>query len=378
MAPASGLRPRLRARWVRFDGPARLAGLDLARGLAVVGMLAAHLLTIDDFELDDPATWVDVVNGRSSILFATLAGVSIALVSGARTPVTGAARARASGRLALRAAALFVVGMLLMATGVPVYVILPAYAILFVLALPFLGMRPRALFALAGALALVMPFVQAWLDASPFWLTPAGEQLSLVLGWAYPFPVWIAFVLAGLGIGRCDLRAPSTAAWLTAAGTALALLGYGLDASTGADPLVEDSLWAAVWTAGAHSSGILEVVGSGGFAIAVIGVCLLLCRTAARWVVIPLRAVGAMPLTAYCAQLIVWAIVAAIVLGDVGELGGFRDLQPFWPMTLGLVLACTLWILLVGRGPLEAGIDRAVRGVVHDPDAAASVDRLER
>ena len=66
----------------------------------------------------------------------------------------------------------------------------------------------------------------------------------------------------------------------------------------------------AVWTAEPHSSGLLEVIGSGGFALAVIGLCLLACRTVLTWIVLPLRAVGAMPLTAYTAQLVVWAIVA--------------------------------------------------------------------
>ena len=52
----------------------------------------------------------------------------------------------------------------------PVYVILPAYAILFLLALPFTALpRPRRCSPLAGALALVMPFVQVVLDALPFW-----------------------------------------------------------------------------------------------------------------------------------------------------------------------------------------------------------------
>ncbi len=79
------------------------------------------------------------------------------------------------------------------------------------------------------------------------------------------------------------------------------------------------------------------MVGSGGFALAVIGLCLLACRTALTWVVLPLRAVGAMPLTAYTAQLVVWAIVAVVLLGDPRDLAAFRDLEPFWPMTITLV-----------------------------------------
>uniref|UniRef100_UPI0025CD0A37 iron ABC transporter permease n=1 Tax=Microbacterium sp. UBA7513 TaxID=1946955 RepID=UPI0025CD0A37 len=47
------------------------------------------------FSWGDPATWADVANGRSSILFAVLAGVSIALVSGGPSPVAGTALALA-------------------------------------------------------------------------------------------------------------------------------------------------------------------------------------------------------------------------------------------------------------------------------------------
>lgn len=381
MAAAAGLSTALRARWRRFDGAGRLAGIDLARGLAVVGMLAAHLLVIDDFDATDPATWLDVVNGRSSILFATLAGVSIALVTGGIRPLRGAARMRASARIALRAGALWAIGLALIATGVPVYVILPAYALLFLLSLPFLGWRSRSLFLLAGAIALIMPFLQAAWDAAPFWSTPAGVELSAIIGWHYPFPVWIAFLLAGLAVGRLDLGAVRTAVLLVASGAVLAAVAYGLNAVSGSTLGEEPfSILYAVWTARAHSSGLLEVVGSGGFALAVIGLCLLACRTVLRWPAIPLRAVGAMPLTAYTAQLVVWAVVAGVVLDDVGALQGFRALDPFWPMTAGIVLACTAWALLIGRGPLEAAIARFTTWVVPSPRGegrTAPAGRLE-
>lgn len=364
----------MRRRWARFDGPARLVGVDLARGLAVVGMLAAHLLTIEPFDPAVSATWVDVVNGRSSILFATLAGVSIGLVTGGTRPVRGPARSRASARLALRAGLLWMLGILLIATGVPVYVILPAYAILFLLSLPFLGLGAPALFLIAGVIALVMPFVQVLLDAAPLWQTAAGEQLDAVLGWHYPFPTWIAFLLAGLGLARCDLRSTRVAAIALAAGAALAAVGYSLDAAPLGDA---EPFFAQWWTALPHSTGLLEVIGSGGFAIAVIGASLLVCRTFVRWIAVPLRAVGSMPLTAYTVQLVVWAVIAAIALGDPGDLVGFRDLAPFWPMTLALIVGCTAWVVLVGRGPLEAAIDRFTRWVVRSPERRLPVDRLE-
>lgn len=375
MAASPGLTARTGRAWARFDGPARLVGIDLARGLAVLGMLAAHLLTIDPFDASDPSTWIDVVNGRSSILFATLAGVSIALVSGGRHPLVGPARARAAGRLALRGALLWGIGLLLVMTGVPVYVILPAYALLFALSLPFLGMRSRGLFLSATVVAVVMPWIFPFLDAAPVWSGRGGDELQALVGWAYPFPVWIAFLLAGMGLGRLDLRRLPVQAAITVVGAAVSVLGYGVAIVKG--PAVSEAgrYVAVVWSAEAHSSGLWEVVGSGGFAIAIIGLCLLVCRTPVRWLVIPIRAVGSLPLTAYVVQLVVWAVFAAAVLGDTSDLVGVRDAGLFLPLTVGIVVGCTAWALLIGRGPLEALIDGIVRRVVGSPtrpDAAPS------
>ncbi len=349
--------------WSRFDGAGRLVGVDLARGLAVLGMLAAHLLDTERTLTPDPSTWITLVNGRSSILFAVLAGVSIALVTGGPRPLEPQRRPRAAARLALRGALLWVIGLLLVMTGVPVYVILPAYALLFVLALPFLGMRARSLFVAAGVLALVMPWIQPILDAAPVWAGLGGAELEAAVGWAYPFTVWIAFLLAGMGVGRLDLRSLADQGLLAMAGLSLALAGYGFAIAT--RPVAAgDPYLAAVLTAEDHSSGLWEVIGSGGFALLTIGVCLLLCRTPLRWVAVPLRAVGSMPLTAYVLQLVVWAVVALVLLGDTSDLGGIREAGLFVPLTLGLLVGCTVWALTIGRGPLEMFIDAVVRRIV--------------
>lgn len=377
--PGGAPEPWLASRWTRLNGPRRVGGVDLARGLAVLGMFAAHLVWITEpFSWTDPSTWTAVVQGRSSILFATLAGVSIGLMTGGVTPFSGAAMRSARWRLVVRAGLLWLLGVLLVLTGVPVYVILPAYAILFLCAVSLTALPARVLLPMAAALAVVMPFVQVVLDALPLWQTPEGADLSLVLGWHYPFTTWIAFVVAGLGVARAGVSRLRVQMWLVAAGAALAIAGYGMDAATGADPQAEAaSFGAALWTARPHSTGLLEVIGSGGFALAVIGACLLVCRTAVRWVVLPLRAVGAMPLTAYTLQLAVWAVLAAVLLGDPGDLAGFRELAPFWPFALGTVVFATAWALLVGRGPLEWVVDRisrlVARLVVRPTTAAAGI-----
>lgn len=341
-----------------LDAPSRLAGVDLARGLAVLGMLAAHLIALPELAWGDPATWLALADGRSSILFATLAGVSLGIVTGGAKPLPATGLVAAGKRIAVRAVILLVIGILLIATGVPVYVILPAYALLFLLSLPLLPLRARTLWIVAGATALVMPWVQPLLQAPEVWETAAGNDLALLIGWHYPFTVWFAFLAAGLAAARSDLRRTRTQVSLVVAGGAAALLAYAADAvglPHGGDQHGGAYL-AAVWTAAPHSSGLLEAVGSGGWALLTLGACLLLCRTGVRWVVYPLRAVGSMPLTVYVGQLVAWAVIAAVVLGDTGDLGGFRALELFWPFVLTSLVACTAWALLVGRGPLEAGI----------------------
>lgn len=359
--------PYVASRWERLNGHRRVPGVDLARGLAVIGMFAAHLVSIPAFEWTDASTWRDVVNGRSSILFATLAGVSIGLVTGRTTPFAGPELSLARSRLAVRAVLVWLLGIALISLEVPVLVILPAYAVLFLLVLPLLRLPAAWLFALAAALAVTMPFVQFVVAGWSLWATPQGWLIDAAIGGHYPFLVWSAFVVAGLGVARLPFSCPQIAAALLGAGFVLALVGYAIGAATaGIRAGGPESLWGFVTNSDAHSSGVAEVVGSGGFAIAVVGLCVLVTSTPLTWVVLPLRAVGAMALTAYSAQLIAWALLQPTPAPGESKLSAFRALEPFWPFTLWTIVLCTAWALLVGRGPIEWAFDRIVRFAVPD------------
>src|SRR6186713_1079185 len=84
--------------------PGRLFGPDLARGIALLGMFAAHVA----FEGDEH--WYD---GRPSILFATVAGVSLGLITGGAEPAPRGERGRHYGGVALRGLALIALGAFL-------------------------------------------------------------------------------------------------------------------------------------------------------------------------------------------------------------------------------------------------------------------------
>ncbi|TFV54227.1 DUF418 domain-containing protein [Geodermatophilus sp. DF01-2] len=320
-------------------------------------MFGAHLGQTGELGWD-PATWRAVVDGRSSILFATLAGVSIALLSGGRTPATGQELARARTRILVRAAWVFAVGGVLELLDTFVAIILGVYAVLFVLALPFLRWSPARLLLAAGAVALAGPPVTL---AVAQYATARGEEGNafafLLFTGYYPAAVWLAFVLVGLAVGRLDLGTARVRAGLVAGGAAAAVLGYGggwLSArqfAPGEQPAgIETGFgssgkWEPAWFAGAepHSGTSFEVVGSGGVAVAVIGLCLVAADLLPR-LTYPLASVGVMALSVYTAQIVaIWAL-GVDSADDWGRWARF---------TITAVLLATVWRLRVGRGPLE-------------------------
>jgi len=324
----------------------RIVGIDVARGLAVLGMYGAHVGVTEPFDWSTPGTWLDVVNGRSSILFAVLAGVSIAIISGGRSVAAGPALRRSRVRVLVRAVLVFAIGLALVALDTRIAVILPVYAVLFVAAIPVLRWRPRWLFVAAGVAAVVGPVVAVLVDLTA---GEGGPVVDLLFTGHYPAVIWIAFVLVGLGVGRLELASPSIGPRMLLAGVSLSVLGYG--AGVAAESAVASSTTPVpldvrlLATVEAHSGSPFEVVGSTGFALAVLALCLLAARPL-RIPLYPVAAVGSMALSAYTAHVvIVWAI------GD----GAFTraDNGLYLAFVVGALVLCSLWARFLGRGPLE-------------------------
>lgn len=358
--------------WLReFGRPPRILGLDVARGLAILGMAGAHIGETKDFDWADATTWSGIVHGNPSILFAVLAGVSIALMTGRAALPERERLPEIRLRLIGRGAVIFLIGLALEVLNTPIAIILTLYGLLYVAVIPFLRWRPWQLLTAAGVLAVVAPALLAFLDAVT--LHPSGAGIGFVFYGSYPITVWMALVLAGMALGRSHVGQVHTAVVALVAGIALAVGGYALSAMgqlagvSGSpdrsgnvesapsgwadypDALAEtDPRGAAIrglFAVEPHSGGTAEVLGSGGFAVTVIALCLLLSRPL-RWPLLPLSALGSMPLTAYSAH------VVSIVL-VVGP-GGFFSSNEFWGLTaLGLLAATTLWSMFIGRGPLE-------------------------
>ncbi|AZQ39888.1 DUF418 domain-containing protein [Streptomyces cyaneochromogenes] len=394
MLPAGAESPT-RDRGVPADGTpgvGRLIGVDLARGLAVFGMYAAHVGP-DPSEGGVTGFLMELSHGRSSALFAFLAGFAVVLITGRRTPKTGRAGRQAVAKVIIRAVILLALGTALTMTGTPVEVILAFYGVYFLIVLPLYRLSAGPLAVIAAGTALVLPQVLYVVnpalggDGFPTPGEPDGP-LSLLFTGTYPALTWIPFVLAGMAVARLDLAATAVRLRLALTGIVLAVIGYGgswlaLHLVPGALSALSASGWggdpASAWwsdTAGydfgdtpywllaasPHSETTLSIVGSTGVAIAVVAACLAAMDAFPRLrrLAGPVIAVGSMSLTAY-----VLHIVGIQLLG-IEELPG-SPLHVLVGFIVGVMAFAVLWARYFERGPLEwlmakaTGIARHIR-----------------
>lgn len=373
---------------------ARLIGVDAARGVALVGMMSVHLISpaTDDGEVS--LAWF-LANGKASALFALLAGVGIAFSTGGRRPLRGPAWRAAVLSLLTRAA---IIGAIGLAFGYVVgsddaAVILAYYGVLFALAIPFLRLSIRGLVVAASVAGLVMPLVSQALRSSidpvaganptltDLVTDPVGLLTQLTLTGVFPALVWIAYLLAGMAVGRAALASRRVVGQITLLGLALALganllsmllLTVGgrgrqlredalqtMNLETYRDTLIwgptgttpTNSPW---WlTAMApHSGSPLDLAFTIGVALAVLGGCLLLGR-GLQPLLRPLAAAGSMTLTLYSMHLLLFVVAAPLP-------GGIPNLAV---QVLLLVAFAVVWNRSHLRGPLEELVWRATGAV---------------
>jgi hypothetical protein len=378
--------------------PNRVVAVDVARALALVGMMATHVLP---GRLGNEVPLAQqLAGGRASALFAVLAGVSVALVSGRTRPLRGRSRYAVSVRLVVRALLIGLLGLLLGAVPTVIAVILSYYGVLFLLALPFLGLGARTLAALAAAWAvlapvgshLLRPHLPAHTVGSPApgdLLHPVELANQLLFVGYYPAAVWLAYLLAGMAVGRLDLRRPGVGPRLLAAGLALAAaaqvasrvllarpgartaLATTYPDTTRPDPsLVQDpgalgallthglhgttptGSWWWLATVAPHSGTPLDLAQTTGSALAVLGACLLLTRVVPDvWAVV--FGAGSMTLSLYSLHVLLMAR---------GHWPDWESPAHFDDQVLVVAAVGAFFALVPLRGPLETVVSVLSRG----------------
>lgn len=354
---------------------ARVQGIDAVRGLAILGMFAAHVgpqPTYGSFGevQDEPWAWLWVFDGRAAATFAVLVGVSLTLLA------NGHSGAHSRARIATRAVLLILIGMILAEFQTPILVILVNTGLMMLIGMGALRAKTRTLVALTAAFLVIGPFARRWVvemqddgmycpenttcytdtDGSMYgyeWQEPRSFPLILRAFWGfYPVLVWMAYVFAGMLVGRMALRSATVLARLGAVGAVLAALGYGGGLALGGDwshfGNGPGTWWANV---GPHSYSGFETLGNLGVTLVVIAGCCAIAN-ASRYLLVPFAAVGAMALTAYSVHIVaVWAM-------DNQPVYTTSQAPLLWFWGLGIV-GCMVWRYTLGRGPLERALHAA-------------------
>lgn len=322
----------------------RVVGIDVVRGLAVLGMFAAHLGD-DQPPFPAPEGWLVVSDGRSAATFALLAGVSAALLTGGASPRTGSALRHGAVRILARAALLWPLGAVMIALGTPVVVILPHYAVMFALTTLALRLRRRTLLLAAAVVTVVGPALRLAVREQLADGAPLPQGLDVLVGEHYPVVVWMAYLLVGVALGRTDLRAPHVPGRLALIGVAALVVGYGTGSI--AVRLIDPShtVPRALLASTPHADAAPEVVGNIGFTLLLLAGALVAARLVPR-IMTPVAATGALALTAYCGHLVVIAVLG----NDVVRAPSNTTLAAFVVVTLVIT---TVWRLTIGRGPVE-------------------------
>ena len=226
---------------VRAGGAGRIEGYDLARALAIFGMVAVNFKVVMGAggwgsEARPGPEWLQfltgLLEGRAAATFVVLAGVGVALGT-RRAVASGDPQALSSARKTLwkRAAFLFF-GGLLFAT-VWEADILHFYGWYIGIGALLIAFPSRALLAAAALLMIAFPalllafsYEAEWnldtLAYEGFW-TPAGQARHLFFNGFHPVVPWIAFLLFGMWLGRQDVLDPAVRRRLFIGGAAVAL-----------------------------------------------------------------------------------------------------------------------------------------------------------
>lgn len=382
---------------------ARVIGVDVARALALLGMMSVHLLP--EVHEDGTLTPAFLVSaGRASALFAVLAGVGLALATGGSRPRLRP-RARVAAATLTRAVLVALIGLVLATLSPPVAVILTNYGLLFVIGWAVLGARSRTLLVAAAAWVVAAPLLNHLLrqhlpvgpGAQPSLATlgePVETLTHLLLTGYYPVLLWTPYLLVGLAVGRMRLDDQRTAARLALTGLVLAsaarvvsdvlLRSRGWDALARSGPLDVMQPWLGLdqlqargqygvpptttwwWQAVAspHTGTPFDLATTIGSALVVLGVCLLLAHAAARtsagwlaparWLLAMLAATGSMTLTLYSLHVVAADQIAVGTDVDLSHRGRLLLVHMAAALLIAAAWKAPVWTRWRAREPQQA------------------------
>jgi len=196
----------------------RIYGYDIARALAVFGMVIVNFKTVMHTNSGNDAWWLSIFNlldGRASAVFVILAGVGITLLTqSARLSGNQMQLQQEKRALLKRAVFLFAIGLLYIEIW-PAD-ILHYYGIYIAIGALLLAASTRQLLWVAGGIAagfliifFILDYTTSWnwatLNYADLWSLKGFFRNLLFNGFHPVFP-WAAFLIVGMALGRLPMN----------------------------------------------------------------------------------------------------------------------------------------------------------------------------
>lgn len=349
----------------------RVVGLDMARGLAILGMFTAHMWVSVQGPVSSVMAWS---HGRSAPLFALLAGVSMGIMQqrlSRRFAGSPALSRRFYGeKILVRAAFLILLATLLSLINTRILLILDNYGVWMVCALFLAGLSVPMQLGVIGL--LLVAGIPLWHYLNLLFLPP---EIGVVLGLNdYQMPTFLIYVLTGLILWRLGwagvtIRARrlqkygaviglGTAGVIFGVGTAVDSLRlgrfsqvlFGNDTLSIANPTPAQFWYQTLIYIAPHTDSVAETVANTAWCVGLTSLLLLAGSTFNRFFS-PLAALGSMALTIYTLH-VIWHAITFRLFGYPGLIPSLII------MIVVFLLVASLWRLRFGKGPLEAFLAR--------------------
>ncbi len=347
----------------------RIIGIDVARALAIIGMILVNFKVALGGEGNLLLQHiVGILEGKAAATFVVLAGVGIAMMSKNRMGNRSALQ-KIKLKIAKRAFILFVIGLFYM----PIWPadILHFYGIYMLLVLFFIKKTPRTVLTMAWVLVFIYPlcffffdYETGWnfktLEYSDFWTLP-GFLRNLFFNGFHPVVPWAAFMLVGLWYGKHNLqdtvlvKKMMWAGLLVFAGVQMLSLAlqhfvFGTDANElqyliGTSPMPPLPFY---------------MVSAAALAICTISGCILLCKKN-NIVITSLRNTGQLAFTFYVAHVFIGMGMVELVAGErMGQLSIEFSMGYALLFSAACIGFANSWLRYRPLGPLEWAIKKVL------------------
>ncbi|WP_313811110.1 acyltransferase family protein [Glutamicibacter sp.] len=331
----------------------RYVVVDTLRGLAILGMIWAHVHGLAPRMLPEAITGaISQMSGAATPLFMLVAGTTIAILT--RKPMEGKQRWHFRLEYFLRGVGLILIGLALLPWGGRVDVVLSYLGVTFILAVPFLFASSKVLSISAVAILAASPILASIIGQALI-TTPellyakvSNNPIAFLLQWtftgrAYHATWLLPFLLLGIVAGR-QLLAHKLPA------KTIGLVGFGLTAGVFL-LYVNPQQIAGHYVRGSYVEMTFDLAR----AMTVYGLCLWLAAvknpkfsSGFKKISMPISLAGRIPLTLY-----VLHVLLLFTFESRGwTLSGPQGLWPLVVFVLCLGFA-VLWGLTLGVGPVE-------------------------